>query len=580
MNQILTKEAAHRLFGELYRRSRPPEIQRQVDQIVKNNKDVFVRIKLIEELEKKNISKDIPLKAKPKNIDKGLSKTSIHKPVKNADLREEGEGLPLVSPKPQAVPGKTASKQKKGPGFFERLFGRESKRITAWGRDSHTLRSNFFQLELSQDSRRIFSGLQENDVIKTIQAFRLAAGGIWEYVDALNYNTLIAAYQFFSEYIKHDNIFFRISEPDQWIEETLAMQKNYAQLLGYTGYRNLLLHTLPDYIASNEKYNSLLPGLKVSMQHIILLTNQKPSLKDTITAFYALAENKLYRWEAIEAKLGVQKPIDKRFCAPQEVQLLIQQRIQNLKKRSKTLGDEMQEIGLIREKYLALKEDGRFDSRFLDHLIYDAVRRAYGEKKATAHVVASHKSQAHRLLFAILRDFNVNYLPLLSTSFSVSGADKVTETINVFSVNIFRERIEAFNQLLRMMDTYLRKYPGLNYSFSDFAANLQKKIFDPSLETFHRIVEQANGFFKHIVLDIQTVLNNHEKAKASSTLEKERLELQKQKSKPIEEIESKACYLPYSRLYIAFFWTFQRQDTALRNRKFSCPYVQLSLYFS
>ena len=560
MNQTLTKEGAHRLFGELYRYSRSPELQKQVDQIVKNNKDVFVRIKLIEDLDKKDTSKVKAFRKEPvtrarntirgaaQNTVSGAKKTDSHQALqKDSSSRKGEEGDPSHSSEIQALRVGAAPKAKKGPGFFKRLFGGESKRIAAWGRDTHTLQSGLFQLTLSKEAQSIFFGLNEKSIIETVKALRLAAGGIWEHVGALNYNTVIAAYQFFSEYIKHENIFSRVAEVEQWIENTIGMQKSYAQLLCYKDYKNLLLHTLPNYIGSNEKYSSLLSGLKLSMEHIILLSNQRPNLQDTITAFYVLAENRRYAWEEIEEKLGVHKAINSRFCAPQEVQALIQQRIQNLKNKHKTLEEEMQEIKLIRKKYLALKEDGSFNSNFLDHLIYDVVRRAYGEKNAVAHVVRSYKGQPHRLLFAVLRDFNVNYLPLLGSSFLVSGSDKVTETVSLFSPNVFRERIETFNQLLRTMDSYLRKYPGLSYSFPNFAKDLQRKVFDPSLEMLHRIVQQANEFFKDIVMDIQTVLNNHERAQASEGIEKgkQTQKQQQQKFKTIEEIGNQARHLPY-----------------------------------
>ena len=551
MNQTLKKEGAHRLFGKLYRQARSPALQKQVDQIVKNNKDIFVRIKLIEELDKKNTSKYLPSKKKSEKpeVAKGTTKPVTHKPIAhkpaeaNAIWHAEREEASSRPPGLRPMLAKNAPQTKRETGFFERLFRSKSRRITAWGRYTHTLKKKFLHLDLSETARALFSGIDEKDIIQSLKALRLAAGGIWGYVNASNYNTLIAAYQFFSEYTKHKNIFSRTKDVSQWIESTLVMQKSYAHLLQYKEHQKLLLHTLPNYIASTEKYNSLLPSLKISMEHIISLGSQKPSLKDTIIAFYVISENKLYPWDEIERRLGVQKAVHRRFCAPQEVQVLIQQRVQNLRKKHEVLENEIKEIKLIREKHLALREDGHFDTNFLDHLIYDVVRRAYGEKNAVAHVVRSYKSQPHRLLFAILRDFNISYLPLLGSALSVSGSDKVTETINVFSPSIFRERIENFNQLLRGMDTYLRKYPGLAYSFSDFAKNLQKKIFDPSLETFHRIVQQANKFFKDMIIDIQAVLNNHENAQKSKNIEKGKEE---QKVKPIEEIGTRARYLPYA----------------------------------
>ena len=551
MERVLTKEKAHRLFGELYRRPRPPELQKQVEQIVKDNKDIFVRLKLIEDLEKKYTNEKNPSAAKSalpqQPLKKGLETRDAKAFGKEASSERRSQGerqSPRQEGQAKASQIPPQQKRKKGPGFFERLFGRTNRRIAVWGRDTGALHSRFLQFELSTGAQTIFLGLNEDDNIRTLKALRFAAGGIWEYVDAASYNTLIAVYQFFSDYIKYQNIFSRTENPMDWIDETLSMQKNYANLLRYNGYKKFILEVLPNYVGANEKYNSLLPSLDTSMRHIVSLGNRKPNLKDSIIAFYVLAENNLYAWEDLEKKLGVKEAIQDRFCAPQEVQVLIQQRIQNLKKKHTDLINETEEVKSIQKKYLAIDSNGNFDSNFLDHIIYDVVRRAYGEKNAVAHVIRSHKSQPHRLLFAILRDFNISYLPLLSASISVSGLDKVTESINIFSPNIFRERMDTFNQLLRAMDTYLRKYPGLSYAFPDFAKNKNTKIFDPSLEAFHRLVDQVNDLFKEIVVDMQSVLNNHEQANQEKIMAKG--EGERQKFKAIEEIGNRPRYLPYA----------------------------------
>ncbi len=51
MNEPITTTQAHKLFGELYQKPRPPELQQKVDEIIEKYKDVYVRIKKIQELD-------------------------------------------------------------------------------------------------------------------------------------------------------------------------------------------------------------------------------------------------------------------------------------------------------------------------------------------------------------------------------------------------------------------------------------------------------------------------------------------------------------------------------------------------
>jgi len=53
MDEPLTRTQAHKLFGELYNKPRPPELQKQVDEIVNRYSDIYVRIKKIHELDQK-----------------------------------------------------------------------------------------------------------------------------------------------------------------------------------------------------------------------------------------------------------------------------------------------------------------------------------------------------------------------------------------------------------------------------------------------------------------------------------------------------------------------------------------------
>ncbi|MCB1317994.1 MAG: hypothetical protein KDK27_18645, partial [Leptospiraceae bacterium] len=53
VDPTLTKADAHRVFGDLYRKPRSPELQAEVDKIVASTSDVFVRIERIEQLDAK-----------------------------------------------------------------------------------------------------------------------------------------------------------------------------------------------------------------------------------------------------------------------------------------------------------------------------------------------------------------------------------------------------------------------------------------------------------------------------------------------------------------------------------------------
>ena len=525
MKQNLTKVEAYRLFGKLYGKPRPPAIQEQVEKIVSENSNIFARIKKIqdvdrtEEIGEKNIS---------------TKKTTS---VFTHSRRE-------ISKKPS----KTRKKESQTISFFRRLFGGSKSKLLNWGRSNGTIVGTAFHIRISEEAKKnIEIKVSEEDIINTIKAFRLAISSIWEWnkINAEMYNTILVTYQFFTENIKFKNLFSVTEEPAEWLERTMRMQKYFMQLLKYPNYKTILLKILPKYIQSIKQGLPLVYSLQKSITQILFVIERKPSLKNTLVALYVLTDEKIYSWKELEGKMGVTASVVDRFLAPKQVEVLIKRKIKDLKVKEKIILNEISEITKIRKQYLAIKEDNSFDSQFLDELIFDVIRRTYGEKNAVSHVVKSYKNQPHRLLFAILRDYNITYLPLLSSSVIGQGKDNKNQTIYIFSSQIGRQYFDQFNEILRAMDSFLRRYPGLNYSFVDFAKNSEDIVGDAAIDTLLRIIKEANAYFRKVIFDIQFIVNSHERGI------KEINNDNSDRNQPIDNLEDKSRLIPYSNFILS-----------------------------
>ncbi len=565
-DQPITKSEAHVLFGKLYRAPRSPDDQKKINQIVATTSDIFLRIKRIKELDRKNkpaiASQKLSQSGSSSYLGKRAFGNSTNKNVGKGDSRrlEMNSGLHTLNkvnlPYQESDTASEAknpfsilkkSSEPKSPGFLGRLFGEKNSDLIEWGKKTKTLNKKFLKLNLSREAKKIFSTPSEDEVIKAIKGFRIATGGIWEKVDAKNYNSLIAIYQFYSEFIKFGNIFSRVEDPENWIQETLSMQKHYAQLLHYSDYKETLTTIFLDHLRANKVSSSFLKKVENAVNHIVSLEKNKPTLKNVIIAFYILAEKKLHRWSDIEQKLGVHNTVTDRFCAPKEVMTLIQNKIQKLQIKQKLYENEVEEIENIRKNYLSIDENGDFDSQFLNELIQETVHRTYGKKELPSHVMNSYKRRPHRLLFSILRDYSIHYIPLLRGSLTVSTPTDEGTTIQLFSHNVFASHVENFNQILRSMEEYYRKYTGFDYSFSDFVKNSRNyNILDPSIKSLHSIIQKTNDFFRSIVFDIQTVVKNHKNAKEHWGEKNGIVQKQEVMNRPIPSIEIKQCYIPYA----------------------------------
>ncbi len=548
MDPNLSKTEAHLLFGKLYRKKRSPELQNKIDAIVASTSDIYIRIQKIENFDAQNAPKVTKTTNQKKQKTPNKSVQTITKSTPSP-IKKSVSRTPTTKGISQPRPSQKAniSQDRKSIGFFERFFSKkENKNIYSWGEATKVLHKGFFNVELSQASKNIFSGLRQEDVIKTLKAFRVAIGGIWKQVEPSTYNSLVIAYQFFSEYTKYGNLFARTEESVQWINQTITMQKYYAQMLKYPNYANILEDIFPNYITTLENHASTAPIVRKCMKHITTLEQKEPNLQNVIIGFYVLDKKDLYTWQDIEKKIAVSEPVLNNYKAPKEVKGLINQHIQHLWQRHGTLSSEIAEIRGIREKYLSLDDQGKFKGDFLNGIIFDVLRRAYGDKALPSHIIQSYKSQPHRLLFSVLRDFNINYIPIIGSNILISRENKASDTLTIFVPGLFSKHVENYNETLRSIDSFQKKYPGLVYSFKDFSTDLKNQVHDPGIGSLHRIIKQANSFFQKLVFDMQTILNNHNHAKQQTQEKSLSPEQIKQKEVPITTLDLKARFLPYA----------------------------------
>ncbi len=536
MYSQFSQAQAHVFFGKLYRKQRSEKLQEQIENVVQKEKNIFARIKKIEALDASH-TPPIPLNAAQRRQRKKLF--FLHNHAKSHDYKN----------------GAKASffqflRVKKKIGFWQRFMGKNHQSLAKWGTRTKVLHKGFFsRLELSPAAKQLFQGLKEEYIIHSLKAFRLAIANGWNQLDAAQYNTIYTAYKFFTEYIQLFNLFQRHDKAQKWLSQSWNMQKRYAALLHYQ-YEHILEEVFPKYISSVEHYAGFEASLRHAMRHIIYLDKAKPSMKEACIGIYALTHNTVLEWRQLEARLGSFKARRQHFCAPPDVKAHIARHVKALKQKQNLLHSEIQEIEEIRNKYLALDTDGNCDESFLDPLVLGYLKRSVSANSVLRHIVRSHKSQPHRLLFAILKDFHINYLPILTNRINVHTVDGQIKAVAIFGVNIFKEHTEIFLELLRNADIFQRKYPGLNYYFKEFSKNKEKKIFDPAIENLHLLLKDSNHFFHKIVFDLQRIMKNHKEAcdleLSSGAQAKMRADTQKNKSTPLDKITQEASFLAYA----------------------------------
>lgn len=539
MDPTLTTTEAHRVFGDLYRKSRPAELQEQVDAIVAETPDVFVRIRRIEDL-------DAGYKRKIEEKDTG---GAPRKPARRAggagggggNAKAGGGGGSGGAKQSRPQPQKRETK----PGFFARLFGGD---LAFWGKKTETLVSSGLfstNVKLSPAALRMFSELKEDAILETTKAFRAMAGFGWEIVEPARYNCIIAAYQCFNEFIKQNSALKKTENPEEWITASIRLQKYYAMLLQFPNYARIITEDFPETLKQREQSAPYAAAAKNSMQFLVSLDSRTPSLKNVILAFYALARKRTMTWEDVVRDLKLGRPALDEYRAPQQVMDIINRKISDLRSKYVQSRENLAEISRIKNEFLKTDANGRLKTDFLDQIVEDSVRRTYGEAHVNDANLATFKREPHRLLFAVLKDFDNACLSLLAGSVSVRGDGHQSQEVLVFKTGLFKKHIDLFNPVYRDIENFVKKYRDVTYSFTDFIAHAKKPSQDPIILSFHDIVRNTNRVFTLLAADLNTVLYNDRSAGEVERSSGSNDKLAKTRAIPIENLDIGARYIAY-----------------------------------
>jgi hypothetical protein len=526
MDPTLTRSEAHKVFGELYRKPRSPELQSEVDRIVSTTSDIFARIRRIEELDERENLKERAARSK-NGGGAGRSGAPARQPTgRSAPSGEDREEAP---------------KPVRGVTLLTALFG---GKLATWGAETGTLQSSFFGLNLRLSSRaiRTFSLLREEQIIESIKAFRLAVGGGWRRWNPSAYNSVLAVYQFFVEYTKMAGLLRKTDNPQNFLMETFKFQSMYASMLQYPNYLKTLNEEFIELI--NAEQPEYLASVKGTVKLIGDLSARTPSLKNIIIAFYVLTNRKLIDWNDVTSNIKIMPPILDRFRAPESVLSQIAQRVKKLSEELKIKKNESQEIDEIQNKYFKFDEKNRIITDFLDQICMDVIRRTYNEKYQNENFVKSQKRQPHRLLNIILKDFDLVYLSMLDGASINVRADGGSQSVVVFKQGLFRAIVDELNGIHRDVEIFNKKNTDVTYTFKDFQSNARGNLGDETLSMFFQIIRRANKVFRDFSFNLKTVLDNQRMAiDAAGTKGGDKLE--RTKSVPIESLDIGMRFIPY-----------------------------------
>jgi hypothetical protein len=552
----VSRTEAHRVFADLYRKTRTPEHQQLIDEAILRSNDVFIRIDLIKKVDEDYQNKSKPAKPalpeeRTREQGRGESRQE-HKPKQenkpktkapdssNADSNKQKQNAPKKKPEPA----------KQGGGLFAGLFGgganSTQNSISKFAKETGTIDLGLFgrNPSISPSSEKLFRTLKEDTIIPTIQALRMAEQQGWRIWTPLVYNVISNYNKFLNAFVSLDSLFIDKISPDIFLDRSLKMQMFYIRFLNREDSRQIIINNLPDVGKLDEKFITKLPTILEGVNFGLNLENSKPKLSDVITAFYIVSKKKMFTWPDIIAELRVPPIQEHKFQAAREIQKEVEVTVAKISDDITERIFKKEELQNLRTRYFNIDDKGKINFEFLNIVVDDYVMKHLPDAAKSQSIKNTYKSMPHRLLHLLLRDLQTIYINILEGYIKL-GDKNQNQDMLIVQPGLFRVEIETMNNLVRTIENFNKKFPRFQYTFQQYNSDFNKGTTDQIINSILGALTDSAEFFGTFANKLNMLVESHLMAKASESKGKGSEKIAVTKEKVIEEVKLQQRFLTH-----------------------------------
>jgi hypothetical protein len=542
MNSISRTEA-HKVFADLYRKSRSPEHQQLIDEAIRKSNDVFIRIDLIKKVDEDYLNRSRSGSSGSDTGDSGDDKPRRRERQRPANA--DSADRKTTKPKPKVDPKKKKPTANTGGGFLSALFGLNSG-ISKFAKETDAIELGLFGRNptVSPNVERLFKHLKEEQIISTIQALRLCEQQGWRVWNPLVYNVINNFNKFFNSFISLDSLFLDRISPEVFLDRSLKMQMYYARLLSREDSRNIILSHVTELVKQDEKLALRMNNIMAGLNYGLSLESTKPKLTEAIAAFYIVVHKKIMSWDDITKLLAVPPINETRFQASQEIIKEVELTVARVSDEISTKRQKRDELANLKNRYFKIDEKGKISFDFLGLVIEDYFSHHYPENMNTDGIKSQIKTMPHKLAYILLRDFQSVFVNVLEGYIKIGDKNNASDVI-IVQPGLFKPEIEQINLIIRSIDSLNRKYPSFQYTFSQFSKDHANGATDQIANSILTVLNETSEFFGKFGVKLNTIVENHLLAKQyeaeGSLNDKVRLT----REKVIEDVKILHRFIPY-----------------------------------
>ncbi|PJZ71366.1 hypothetical protein CH373_02385 [Leptospira perolatii] len=521
---------AHKIFADLYRKTRSPEHQQKIDEVIQKSNDIFIRIDLM-----KKVDEEFEAKKREESRVKTEEEGKEERP---SEAKTSATKSPSKTTRKTTDPGQ-------GFGFFANLFGGNAA-INRFAKETGTVEVGFLgrNLKIHPAVERLFKALKEDQIITTLQALRLSEQQGWRHWRPIVYNIVLNFNKFFNNFISLDSLFIDEISPEIFLNRSLKMQMYYARHLSREDAKEIILTHVPELVKKDEKLALKLPSIVSGLNYGLSLESGRPKLTDAIRAFYVVSNKKVITWEEILETLNVPPIVDTKFQGSPDITKEVDSTLIKLTDDILTRMNKKEELQGLRQRYFKIDENGKISFDFLNGIVDDFFAHHMPENMQSAAFKASYKGMPHKLIYILMRDFQSCYTPILEGTVKV-GSRNHSRDVLIMAPGLFKPEIEEINSLLRQLDAFNKKYPSFQYSFANFNQHSTGGVEDQIAVNLIKMLTEASAFMGKFAEKINILVENHLLAKDYETKGQLNDRVLASKEKVIDEVKILHRFIPF-----------------------------------
>lgn len=515
-------------FIALMNKSRPPEIQKRIDNVVKEENKTSARIKRILKIDQ----------------EAGLSEFTLYdEPEEPDESRDYARPASIEEEKPKEF---LPQKKPIRPSSIISFFLKHRKLAVNFGKRTKTLDFKLlgFHKTLTLTADVYFKQIVNDTMENLLKALNYVIHNGWKSMDIRSYNSIVAYYKFAQAIVRNGHKFNYQAADEVNYKVVESFLPYYLKIVYKPEYKEIIKDSLYEILFFNPDYKPHLKQILRVTDDFLNVERRDLCFFNIILATFILVYNRFVKIDEMFAYYQITPLEVDKFNFSQKVYSEVKDYRDNL---------EASHIQTEQQLYILkfLNERNGFFEQNKDSKEYKILTKLYQSERRVATASSDDKkeevpdleSQLLKVMPRIMDGFRLNYFDILVDKIPVKHQGKEV-TAQLFKEYIFGGDFQRLKELSQEIKRMTSGTESIELDFRTYVNYVMTgRVEIEKEEKFCQSIKEAMQLFWDIGYKLANILFRN--YKAISSKDTDLFETFKKKYTPLEDYTGSPAFIPY-----------------------------------